>query len=190
MDSAFLKDPVFAWFNIIFALAFGAVASVAMVLVARRDPTFLGGRYLKALAGATALAIGVPALTFLTGFMTPTPARTLAEAYLLGGGIVGGWTHVLLGYALWVGVAAGGLLALLLKRPSEEVQPEPKPEKPPSPRVARLVQISDKAERVWPLIAAAGMFIFMGLATDLPFPALLVIAGIIGFFTWLRQVKW
>jgi len=125
MDSAFLKDPVFAWFGIILALAFGTAATVATVMVARRDPKFMGGRYIKALAGMTVIAICVPALTFLMGGMTPTPPQTLAEAYLLGGGIVGGWDHVLFGYALWVGLAVGGLLALLIGKYPKELKPEP-----------------------------------------------------------------
>lgn len=116
MEAAFLKDPIYAWFSVTFALTFGVGAIFAVLSMARRNPSFLGVPYLKFLALATVLAICMPALNFLLRDLSPTPPKTLAEAYLLGGGIVGGWRHALFAYAVWVGVALGGVVALLLRR--------------------------------------------------------------------------
>jgi len=116
MESAFLKDPSYAWLGVILSLTVGVGAIFAIVSMARRDPSFLGIPYLKYLGLATVFAIGVPALNFLLGGLVPAPPKTLAEAYLLGGGVVGGWRHALFWYAIWVGVALGGLVALLIRR--------------------------------------------------------------------------
>ena len=115
METAFLKDPAYAWSVVIFAAALGCGAILAMVLIARRDPAFFRGGYFKWLGVTTALAISTPMLSFLLGGISATPPKTLAEAYCLGGGIVG-WRNVLVGYAIWVGVALGGVVALLLRR--------------------------------------------------------------------------
>ena len=114
MESALLKDPFYAWFAVIFALALGVGAIFTMVSMARRNPAFLGVPYLKFFGLATVLAIGIPALNVLLGGIGAP--KTLTEAYLLGGGIVGGWRHALVWYAIWVGVALGGLVALLRRR--------------------------------------------------------------------------
>jgi hypothetical protein len=114
VESAFLKDPFYAWFAVIFALTLGVGAIFAMVSMAHGNPSFLGVPYLKFLGLATVLAIGMPALNVLLGGLGAP--KTLTEAYLLRGGIVGGWRHVLVCYAIWVGVALGGLVALLRRR--------------------------------------------------------------------------
>jgi hypothetical protein len=117
MASAFLKDPAYAWGCVVFAAVLGCGAVFATTWIARHDRLFLSGGYLKWLAVASAAAIATPLLTFLLGGLSSNSPYSLADAYLLGGGIVGGWHRVLDCYAIWLGVALGGVVASLLRRP-------------------------------------------------------------------------